>query len=114
MERAASSALSLPVRGGWTPRSGGRVGSGLKLEPDRLKHRVEFSIDFVIPESEHLVSELSQHAVAHCIASAVLVETMLIAVDLDNNVRATAFEIHDVVGNRRLAAEVMAKRTELA
>jgi hypothetical protein len=37
-----------------------------------------------------------------------LIEAVLIAVDLDDDARTTAFEIHDEIGDRRLAAEVVA------
>ena len=77
-----------PGEGG---RASGRVGF-FKRQPDRFQNPVELAIDFEVGEPEDFVSEVGQDFVSNLIAPAMFVESMLIAVDLDNEARLAALE----------------------
>jgi hypothetical protein len=90
------------------------VGFGFKRQPDRFENLVEFTIDFKVGEPENSVPEAGQDFVSDLVTPAVFVEPMLIAVDLNNEARLAAFEIDDVICQRRLPAEVVANCAKLS
>jgi hypothetical protein len=76
------------------------VGFSFKRQADRFENPVEFTIDFKVGEPENSVSQIPQRLVAHRITPAMIVETVLIAIDLDNESRSAALEIDNVICER--------------
>ena len=72
---------------------------------NNFEHAIHVAIDVIVREAEHSVSHFVQGQRAK-IAFAVFVETVLIAIDFDNNAAAAAFEIDDESRDRRLTAEM--------
>ncbi len=83
-------------------------GACLQRQPDGFADAIEFTIDFKVGEPENSISEVSQDSVSNLVTPAMLVESMLITVDLDDEARSSTFEVHDVVCERRLTTEMMA------
>jgi hypothetical protein len=71
------------------------VGSGQR-EHNGLKNAVQLSFHFAIREAQDFIATLPQFLIADAIATAVLVEPMLVAVDLDDDPRAATFKVNDV------------------
>ena len=96
-------ALSLPVfgEGGALLRAG--WGQGMKFiqirsqcRKDRFEHAIHVSIDIRISEAQYPIPHLIEHAIAPLIADAMAIETMLVAINFDDDAGAAAFEVDDI------------------
>jgi hypothetical protein len=90
------------------------VGSCLQRQRDGFADAIELPIDLEISKPENSVSEVRQDFVSNLVTPAMFVESMLIAIDLDNEARVAALEIDDVICEWRLPAEVMADCAKLS
>jgi hypothetical protein len=75
-------------------------------QSDRFQDAFHILIDFRVAETQHAITQLIQRPVSCCIALAMSVEPVLHTVDLDDQPSLTAFEIDNVVRDRRLAAKM--------
>jgi len=73
---------------------------------DFRHHAVEIPVNFVVPESQDLITATLQSAVSSCIRPDTGIEIVLTAVDFDDETRLAAFKIDNVRANRRLAAKM--------
>ena len=60
------------------------MGLCLKRKPYRFKDTFKLAINLVVAEPEYLVSKLPQSIIAENIATAMLIEAVLIAIDLND------------------------------
>jgi len=105
-----SAALSLPVFGeGGAKRRVGIIYIRQKCQSDCLKDAVHISINVGVGKSKHAIAAIVQHSIANAVLSPISIEAMLHAIDFDDQPSPPAFEIHNVMRNRRLAAKMKAK-----
>ena len=67
------------------PVRGGRLSLAFECQSYGLKHPIQLPIDVVIAKSKNSVAKTSQSLVTHFIATTMLVEAMLIAINLDDD-----------------------------
>jgi hypothetical protein len=75
------------------------VGLCFERKPYRLKHALEFSIDFEVGEPNNTIAEIVQGPVPDRITFTILIEAVLIAIDLDHKARPSALKVHDIACN---------------
>jgi hypothetical protein len=90
------------------------VGLCLKCEPYGLKYTIEFAVNLEVAEAENAIAEIVQGPIARVIATAVIVKSVLVSIYLDDQARPATLEIHDVIRDRGLTAEVMTNRAQFA
>jgi hypothetical protein len=84
------------------------VGLRSERNPDGFKHAIELAVHFKITEPKHSVAKIVQGPVADVVATAVIVEAVLMSINLDNEPRLSAFKVDHIVCDWRLAAKVVA------
>ena len=107
--------LSLPGGEGGEVRSTEPGGaSGFDRRENHLHYRIQLAINFRICETKHLISTTAQILIASQVPFPIPVETMLRAIYFNDHTRPAAFEIGNVVRDRRLATEMVTQRAKLA
>jgi hypothetical protein len=66
-------------------------------------------IDVRVAEAQHAIAQFIERLISQCIALAMIVKSVLHAVDLDDQPPSTALKIDDVLSDRRLSAEMKAR-----
>ena len=90
------------------------TGGAAQNSYDDIHHRIQFAIDFMIPEPQHSKPLAFQKRIAHSIAVRGVVDIMLPAINLDHDQVAKRHEVHDDMPDRRLPPEVKSERLEFA
>jgi len=91
------------------------VGGGdLQRVPNRLDHSIRPTEHVIIPESDYSVAGPFDALTAHCIPPLPLFTSMCFTIDLDDQARAKAHEIPDVLANGMLAPELEATQLPTA
>jgi hypothetical protein len=78
-----------------------------QLTLDRLHHRIQILIQFMIPKSQDEISVRAKNRVAALVPNPMLVIAMLTAIELDDKLGAMLDEIEKIGLERRLTPEVI-------
>ncbi len=90
------------------------IPGGGQCPQDSLDDAVAVLEDFVIPEAQHTVTLRRQERGSRLVIANVLLLTVMVAVELDDQFAAAAGEVRDNVADAELAAKVMALPLQFA
>jgi hypothetical protein len=101
------------VRGGWRAQ---RAGWGAARESGKncRYDTLEFTVDLVVPKTQNSIASGFEYPITLDVGREILVESVLAAIDFDDQLLPAALEINDVGRDGRLAPKMKPKVAQLA